>query len=119
MSDISCDTSNSKPADFYGSGDFNFISSDLCDGPYYRNAHWAISQCEMWDWMRTFEPHPTNGFMFTIHPNLKIIEKKMYEQQIARGHSGASYGITMRQMSYIAKNGYEQFKQLWLEKNSE
>jgi hypothetical protein len=117
MSDIPSDTSNYKSADFYGSGEFDFISSDLYDGLYYRNAHWAITQCEMWDWLRNFEPDPTRGFMFTRHPNIKIIENKMYEEEIATGHSGASFAITMQQMSYIAKNGYEQFKQLWLNNN--
>ena len=118
MSTDSIITSNHNSSDFYGSGNFDFIPSDFCDGPFYRNAHWAISQCEMWDWMRTFEPQPTNGFMFTIHPNLSKIQNKMNEQQIARGHSGSSYAITMRQMSYIAKNGYDAFRQEWLENHS-
>ena len=59
----------------------------------------AITECGLWDWMKTYEPEKGNGFMFTQHPNLDRINKAMkYE-----GHSGSSYGWTMRVMEQVAK----------------
>ena len=104
-------------ADFFGDGSFDFITNNFCDGVYYRNAHWAITQTEMLNWLRSFSLGEKEGFMFCTHPNLKIIEEKMYEQDVAHGHSGASFGITMRQMQYIAMNGYDAFRSLWIEKH--
>lgn len=105
-------------ADFFGDGSFDFITQEYSDGAYYRNAHWAITQTEMWNWLHSFSLGEKESFMFCTHPNLKIIEQKMYEQEIAHYHSGASFGITMRQMQYIAMHGYNAFRNLWIEKHS-
>jgi len=91
-----------------GDGKFEFI--DEGSRLYLVNAHWAISQCELWDWVRTYSPSDRKGFMFSITPEMQRINKKMYEQDIAGGHSGSSYGGTMRTMEFIAKNGYEMYK---------
>jgi hypothetical protein len=79
--------------------------------PYLVNAHWAITQCELWDWLRTYSPPAGEGFSTT--PSMKRINAKMNEQDIAGGHSGASYGRTMRAMESIAKNGYEKYKEVY------
>jgi hypothetical protein len=71
-----------------------------------KDAHNAITLCELWDWLRTFHPKSGEGFMFTTHPNLNTINEAMTYQ----GHSGASYGWTMRQMESIAKRGWEEHK---------
>jgi hypothetical protein len=110
-------TVQEMPLEYFGDGTFDFISPNICDGIYYRNAHWAITQCGMWNWMRNFAPEKGIGFTFLQHPNLKIIEQKMFEQTVAQGHSGASFGITLRQMSYIAKIGYDNFRNEWLSKH--
>ena len=45
------------------------------------------------------------GFMFSSDPMSHAIQKGMkYE-----GHSGASYGITMRKMQRLARIGWEAF----------
>jgi hypothetical protein len=45
------------------------------------------------------------GFMFSQHPMIGAISSYMkYE-----GHSGASYAMTMRQMEFIAKNGWDSY----------
>ena len=103
------------PADFYGDGKFDFIS--YSDGPYYRNAHWAITETKMWEWMREFTPKVNEGFIFCSHPNITLIFKKMCEEEVAHSHSGASFGITLQQMSYIAKNGYNHFRDSWMHNN--
>jgi hypothetical protein len=71
-----------------------------------QDAYDAISQCELWDWMREYTPHANEGFMFDQHPNLaRILNAMKY------GHSGSSWGWTMRVMETIAKaGGWEAFK---------
>ena len=71
-----------------------------------RDAYDAITQCELWDWLRTYSPEDNKGFMFSTHPNLERINKAMkYE-----GHSGSSYAMTMRVMEKIAKEGFDSLK---------
>ena len=66
-----------------------------------QDAYDAISQCELWDWMRTYTPHPNEGFMFDHHPNLVLILNAMKY----RAHSGESWAHTMRAMQDIARAG--------------
>jgi hypothetical protein len=70
------------------------------------DAYQAITTCGLWDWMRTFSPEDGKGFMFSGHPNLDRINAAMKYD----GHSGASYGWTMRQMESLAKIGWEEHK---------
>jgi hypothetical protein len=59
----------------------------------------AITECDLWGWLKTYVPDEGNGFMFAQHPNLDRINEAMkYE-----GHSGSSYAWTMRVMEQIAK----------------
>jgi hypothetical protein len=65
--------------------------------------------------MATYEPDIEKGFAFSMEPVLDIINKKMSENQyIYESHSGCSYACTMRSMEYIAKNGYEAFREAYL-----
>ncbi len=66
----------------------------------------AITSCGLWDWLRDYTPTENKGFMFSEHPNLTQIRSAMKYG----GHSGASYGWTMRQMEYIAKHGWTLFE---------
>ena len=93
----------------YGNGDFEFIS-DINTRELYQNAHWAITQTDLWDWLSNYKVDKSNGFMFAESPEIDRINSKMREQpEIADSHSGTSYGITMRTMHYIAINGYDSF----------
>lgn len=66
----------------------------------------AITQCDLWNWIRDYNPEDGKGFMFSEHPNLDRINNAMKYD----GHSGSSYGWTMRQMEYIAKHGWDLFE---------
>jgi hypothetical protein len=79
------------------------------------DAYQAITTCNLWEWMRVFHPKEGEGFMFATHPNLNTINDAMKYQ----GHSGASYGWTMRQMESIAKRGWDEHKSLVLRKRAE
>ena len=66
------------------------------------DAHQAITECDLWDWMKTYTPD--KGFVFSSHPNLDRINAAMKYT----GHSGTSYGWTMRTMENIAKLGWDE-----------
>lgn len=96
-------------ANYYGNGAFEFVENSS-NRALYKNMHTAISQTELWDWMRTFEPEQSKGFMFSEAPELNRIQAKMAEDPVSGNHSGSSYGCMMRSMQYIAKNGYDKYK---------
>jgi hypothetical protein len=68
------------------------------------DAHQAITACDLWDWMKTYTPDKDKGFVFSSHPNIDRINAAMKYQ----GHSGGSYGWTMRTMENIAKLGWDE-----------
>jgi hypothetical protein len=86
--------------------EFNIIA-DEHDRFMLKNAHQAITAAEAWDFMRTFSDQ---SFMFSSSPIVSDIMKKMSELGYD-GHSGCSFGWTMRQMEFIAKNGKEVYLQ--------
>lgn len=72
----------------------------------YADADQAITKTELWEWMGNYSPPRDMGWMFDDHPNIGIITSNM---KMRDGHSGASMGITLRKMEYIAKNGWDKF----------
>ena len=95
--------------EYYGNGEFEFIS-EQSERELYKNMHNAITQTELWDWMRSYTPPANTGFMFSTAPEFEMIHNKMREDPISNRHSGCSYGCMMRVMESIAKKGYEAFK---------
>jgi len=76
------------------------------DADMLQDADNAITECGLWNWLTEYTPEDGKGFMFSSHPNLDRINNAMKYS----GHSGSSYGWTMRQMEYIAKHGWELFQ---------
>jgi len=68
------------------------------------DAHQAITQCEAWSWLATFEPDEGFGFAMSCHPMLDRISTAMTH---GGEHSGASFGFTLRVMQSIAKRGWD------------
>lgn len=89
--------------------EFNTIS-DEHSRMMLRNAHQAISLTESWHFMITFSGE---SFMFSDSPVVSAIIKKMSELGYD-GHSGCSFGWTMRSMEFLAKNGKEAFLQKFM-----
>jgi len=58
-----------------------------------------------WEFLKNFKPHQDRGFMFSDHPILTKISDAA--ETHGHGHSGASWGMTMRVMERIAKGGWE------------
>ena len=97
-----------KTNEYFGDGEFEFVSD--WSRPYFKSAHQAISRCELWNFLRNFEPEEDKGFMFTRGvPELDRLSEEMQKDPVNGGHSGASYGCTMRNMEFIAKHGYQEF----------
>ena len=95
--------------DYFGNGEFEF--TDEWSRHFFQSAHQSISRCELWNWLRNFEPDEEKGFMFTRGvPQLDRLRKELEKDPVNDNHSGSSYAITMRNMEYIAKNGYTAFK---------
>ena len=77
----------------------NFIREMLQNG-------WAaIEELELWEFMKL----DSECYMRTSLPEVFKISKKM-EELGYNGHSGASFGWTMRQLQYIAQNGELMFR---------
>jgi len=80
-------------------GEFLYVK-EINSREMLRNAYSAISLTESWD----FAKKDIDSFMFSNDPRIDIISNKMCELGYT-GHSGSSFGWTMRQMQYIAQNG--------------
>ena len=94
---------------YYGNGEFDFVTNDF-EREFLKSAHKAISKCELWEWLRIYIPHEDKGFMWSLSPELDRINEELMKDPINNNHSGFSYGMVMRIMEYIAKNGYESYK---------
>lgn len=94
---------------YYGIGIPNLFDFVRCQNEIelLRSAHIAITNCELWDWLRSYE---TISFMFDSSKEIKRINTEMHKDPVNSNHSGSSYGFTMRQMQYLAKNGYNEYK---------
>jgi hypothetical protein len=91
-------------------GDFASIPGMRSDdAQLFSDAYQAITVTGNWDTMKNFGSEPSEtSFMFSSAPFLNDIRKHM---KMLNYHSGASYGVTMRNMEYIAKHGWDSFVQ--------
>lgn len=101
----------------YNRGDFSFLpkknSSEIL---MLNDAFQAMERVEgSWDYLKRPDvPEKNDGFMFSKDPFISKISSEV-DKDGAIGHSGSSYGWTMRQIEYIAKNGWDAFVNLRLE----
>lgn len=90
-----------------GDGNMSYIKNKwtrkMCE-----NAWQAINLTENWD----FVVKPIESFTWSFDKRIDIISDKMVELGY-NGHSGTSFGCTMRNMQFLAQNGVEKFKQLF------
>jgi len=94
---------------YYGNGNFEFVEDESTKA-FLKSAHKAISLCKLWNWLRIYQPSKDRGFMFSNTPELNKLQEKMLEDPVNTQHSGSSYSFIMREMEYISKNGYEDYK---------
>jgi hypothetical protein len=79
------------------------------------SAYEAINLLELWDFIT--EDPGSNGFMFSSDNRLSNIYYKI-EELGYMGHSGCSFGFTMREMQSVAKKGEEKYRLEYLKHNS-
>jgi hypothetical protein len=100
---------NNETNEYFGDGEFEFASE--WSQPYLKSAHKAVTRCKLWNWLQNYEPEEGKGFMFTIGvPELDRLSKELMKDPVNGGHSGSSYACIMRNMEFIAKHGYQEFK---------
>jgi len=93
--------------------EFNYNVYDSNNRIMLKNAHGAITMAEGWDWMKNFNGQ---SFMFSKDEMIGKISKNMVALGYD-GHSGGSYGWTMRCMEHLAKNGKEAFLTMCVSNN--
>jgi hypothetical protein len=92
-------------------GKFDYIKDDWTRDMLI-NAWQAINITETWNFVK----QPIDSFMFSNDPRVNIIYNKIEELGYT-GHSGASFGFTMRTMQYIANYGERKFREEQLAQN--
>ena len=97
--------------DIFIFGQFLYVD-DANDKEMLQNAWTAITQLDLWDYMK----RDTDSYMMSSDKEINIITEKMAELGYD-GHSGASFGWTMRQMQYIAQHGEDDFMDTYLANN--
>lgn len=96
--------SSSTPA----RGNFNGLNLPEWDREMIESAFQAVESVEGgWDFLKTYDPG-NGGFMFSTPPP-KMAEIDNAVNNLYGGHSGASYGMTMRVIQYIAKYGWDTY----------
>ena len=96
-----------------GDGSYQFVSADF--RTMYTTAHAAITQLELWNFIK--KDPGQGGFTFNDTEEIKMIYSRIEELGYA-GHSGSSFGCIMRSMQYVAKHGYEKFKEEYVKNSS-
>ncbi len=89
-------------------GDFTFIQ-DKHRRTMLKEAWVAVEKADAWHDLKSIDVPGEDGFMFSKHPAVKRISEALVD---TIGHSGGSWGWTMRRMEYIAKNGWDNFVEL-------
>jgi hypothetical protein len=102
-----CPRKIDKFKDKIGNGKMEYIKNPNTR-EMYTNAWSAITFSNNWD----FVSQDIESFMWSNDPRIDTISKKMIEFGY-NGHSGTSFGSTMRNMQYLVQNGEDEFKKLF------
>ena len=65
----------------------------------------TITKLELWDWLCNYSPDKGKGFMWSSDKNITKISNALPQNN----HSGATFAYAMRQMEFIAKNGFDEW----------
>ena len=63
----------------------------------------TTTRLALWNWFKDESPPENEGYMFWGHENVNKISNGLENND----HSGTTFGYCMRQMQFIAKNGFE------------
>ena len=82
--------------------DFISLGYSQSEQEMLEDAYEAIEKTNMWEYMKK---EPVGGYTFTDDEELRLINRNLEYQ----GHSGFSFGWTMRTMHNLARLGEEKF----------
>jgi hypothetical protein len=87
--------------------DITFINniSDISIRDMIKNGYEAVCLCNAWDWLKNFNEE---SFQTSKNPIIWVITGQM-ETLGFYGHSGYSFGYTMRALELLAKHGKDKF----------
>jgi hypothetical protein len=91
---------------FFVPGEFKYIKCKS-SREMLQNAYQAVNQTETW----SFVKRDIESFSFSNAPEIWRITDKMVELGYD-GHSGSTFGWTMRQMQTIAREGEQAYKKM-------
>jgi hypothetical protein len=37
----------------------------------------VATECELWEWLRTYKPHPNEGYALDYHPNMVVLYSRL------------------------------------------
>ena len=89
--------------DAFEPGKFNYIKNKGTRD-MLQNAYQAITLTETWEFVKK----DIDTFMFSSGKEISIITSKMTDLGFDN-HTGFTFGWTLRQMQFIAKNGESEF----------
>jgi hypothetical protein len=84
---------------------FTRLGFSTQDATMLSDAYDAITVADLWEYFRRPSTPGKDGFMFSSDPELSALSARM----MFKGHSGASFAWTLRQMESIAKDGWEPY----------
>jgi hypothetical protein len=74
-----------------------------------KNAYKIVQNMDMWNYLLNHTPDQEQGFMWSNDP--KIIDLMNAIADDYSGHNSCSLGVTMRIMHFIAKHGYDAYRE--------
>lgn len=90
-------------------GNFDELNLPTWDREMIQSGFEAVNSVDGgWDFLKNYEPPQDQGFMFSKPPPKQEEIDAAIEKRYG-GHSGSSYGMTMRILQYIAKNGWDTY----------
>ena len=90
------------PPVMYIPGEFLYITNDFTR-EMMKNGWDAVTTLDLWSYMKK----DTDSYMFSTDAEVFLLYKKMEDMGIS--HSSSTFGMTMRNLQYIAQNGEEEF----------
>ena len=118
---MTCNSAIMSEQNKYPAGKFGFIPYDM-DRLLLISAFNAldgtVSEFQYtpnWVALRTHKPPVDSGFMFWDKPPKEIKNVMDIIEKDCPGHSGMSFGWTMRQLQYIATEGWDSYVKFYTE----
>lgn len=95
-------------------GDFNSLPLDKFTTQMLTDAYKTVTDLNLWQWLKHSSVPGEKGFVFSDSPQVELISKNLKFDQ----HSGASFGLTLRTMEYIAKYGWDAYAKKIIDTNT-